>query len=73
MYILWCKASEVQIKSLVTGSIECEQSISFNCVNSPLSTRRGELAWWKGLDGKSKDEAMIPSSNVLRIFFCEFF
>ena len=45
------KASEVQIKSLKSKSTECEQSISFDCLNSPLSTRRGELAWWTGFDG----------------------
>ena len=44
------KASETQIKSLVSKS-KCEQSISFDCLNSPLSTRRGELAWWTGFDG----------------------
>ena len=44
------KASEAQIKSLVSKS-KCEQSISFDCLNSPLSTRRGELAWWTGFDG----------------------
>ena len=44
------KASEAQIKLLVSKS-KCEQSISFDCLNSPLSTRRGELAWWTGFDG----------------------
>jgi len=46
------KASEVQIKSLVSRSSECKQSLSFDCLNSPLSTRRGELAWWTGFDGE---------------------
>ena len=45
------KTSEAQIKSLVSRNSECEQSISFDCLNSPLSTRRGELAWWTGFDG----------------------
>ena len=44
------KASEAQIKWLLSKS-KCEQSISFDCLNSPLSTRRGELAWWTGFDG----------------------
>ena len=47
------EASDEQLKSLVERSTECEQSITIDCVNSPLKTLNGEKAWWTDLNGKS--------------------
>ena len=52
------EASDDQLKSLVERSTECEQSISIDCVNSPLKTLNGEKAWWTDLNGK-KDIFML--------------
>ena len=46
------KASDEQLKSLVEKSAECEQSISIDCVNSPLKVLDVEKAWWTDLNGK---------------------
>ena len=46
------KASDEQLKSLVEISTECEQSISIDCVNSPLKVLDVEKAWWTDLNGK---------------------
>ena len=46
-------ASDEQLKSLVERSTECEQSISIDCVNSPLKVLNVEKAWWTDLNGKA--------------------
>ena len=46
------EASDEQLKSLVERSTECEQSISIDCVNSPLKVLDVEKAWWTDLNGK---------------------
>ena len=47
------EASDDQLKSLVERSTECEQSISIDCVNSPLKVLNVEKAWWTDIDGKA--------------------
>ena len=49
------EASDDQLKSLVERSTECEQSISIDCVNSPLKVlNNAEMAWWTDLNGKPR-------------------
>ena len=50
------KASDEQLISLVEKSTKCEQSISIDCVNTPLKTLSGENAWWTDHKGKSNSD-----------------
>ena len=45
------KATEEQIKALVSASTYCEQSITLDCLKSPLKTITVKKAWWTGFDG----------------------
>ena len=59
------KATDEQLKSLVEISTECEQSISIDCVNSPLKVLDVEKAWWTDLNGKLSQILFVFIQSLL--------